>query len=203
MPRKVEVQVTADSKQMQKALKEAEKATDKLHGALDRFDPVGSGIATVLGKLGFNSVGTAAALGVATGAIAAGVAIGEKAIDMYVSLGEKIRAYVAITGESAEVASRQVQAFEELGVNSDVAAAGMFKLAKAANTNEKGLNSLGIEVVRTADGTVDLNATLNSVINAFQGTSDAAKRDAIVLAAFGKSGAALIPVLETNTAQLK
>src|SRR6185312_17336479 len=120
---------------------------------------VGSGIATVLGKLGFNSVGTAAALGVATGAIAAGVAIGEKAIDMYVSLGDNIRHYIAVTGESAEVASRQVQAFEELGVNSETAAAGMFKLAKAANTNEAALNKLGIEVERNKDGTVDLNAT--------------------------------------------
>src|ERR1051325_5698044 len=40
-------------------------------------------------------------------------------------------------------------------------------------------------------------------MNAYQGTADIAQKNAIVFAAFGKSGAALIPILETNTAELK
>jgi hypothetical protein len=201
--RQVKVDILADEKGFTKGVKQAELATDKLHGALDRFGPIGSGIATILGKLGFSSVAGAAGLGVATAAVAAGYEIGEKAINMYVSLGEKIRTYAQVTGESADQASRQVQAFEELGVGADVAAAGMFKLAKAANTHEAALNKLGITVVRNKDGTVDLNATLLSTIDAYQATGDAAKRDAIILATFGKSGSALIPILEANAAQLK
>jgi len=40
-------------------------------------------------------------------------------------------------------------------------------------------------------------------MDAYQGTEDATLKNAIVMAAFGKSGAALIPILETDTAELK
>jgi hypothetical protein len=203
MPKKVTFDVTANTKQAQKGLSDVEKTTNKLHAALDRFGPIGSGVASVLGKLGFSSVESAAALGVATGAIAGAVAIGEKALSMYLALTDQIRKYANITGESVEDSSRQIQAFKELGVDADVAAAGMFKLAKAAETNAKALLAVGIEVARNKDGTIDLNQTLYNAIKAYQGTGDASKRAAIIFTAFGKAGAAMIPILETNLAQLQ
>jgi hypothetical protein len=203
MPKKVTFDVTANTKGAQKGLSNLGKTSGVLAGILSKLGPVGSGISSVLDKLGVKNIDAAAGFGIATAAIGASVAIGERAMDMYVKLGDRIRTYANVTGESADQASRQVQAFDALGVNADVAAAGMFKLAKAANTHAKDLEALGIQIARNKDGTVDLNATLLNAINAYQATGDAAKRDAIILAAFGKSGAAMIPVLETNIAQLK
>lgn len=204
MPRReIKAYVTADTKAAAKSLSDLSKSSGVLAGILGKLGPVGAAISGVLDKLGVKNLDAAAGFGIATAAVGAAVAIGEKAIDMYVKLADRIRTYANVTGESAEQASRQVQAFDALGVNSETAAAGMFKLAKAANTNAEGLAQLGIEVARNNDGTVDLDATLMRTINAYQATGDAARRDAIILATFGKAGAAMIPVLETNIAQLK
>lgn len=203
MPKKVTFDVTANTKGAAKELGILGQASQKLHGIFAKLGPVGDVLSGVFDKLQGGSLSMAGAVGIGTAALGAAVAVAEKAIDQYVQLGTKIRAYARITGESAEQASRQVAAFEELGVSSDVAAAGMFKLAKAiANTPEK-LAALGIQIVKNAEGNVDLNATLLNVMNAYQLTGDAAKRAAIIFAAFGKAGAAMAPILETNAAQLK
>jgi len=200
---KVEVDVTANTKGATKGFQEVGKAAQLLQGLLGRLGVVGQGISSILDKFTGKSLDMTAALGVGVAAVGATIAIGEKAIDMYVSLGNKVRAYAVATGQSAEAASRQIGAFEELGVGADVAQAGMIKLAKAVTTNVDGLAALGIQVAYNADGTRDLNGTLLNVMNAYQGTADAGKRAAIVLAAFGRAGSAMIPILETNIGQLK
>lgn len=204
MPRReVKTYVTAETADYKKGLKEAEQATSKLHDALDRFGPIGNAVATVLGKLGFNSLKVAAGMGVAGAAVGVVATVVTKAINKYVELGTAVEHYVQLSGESAEVASRQLIAFQELGVDTDTAAAGMFKLAKAVEGSSDKLKELGIEVAHNQDGTTDLNGTLLNVIEAYQTTGDAVKRDQIILTAFGKAGAAMIPVLQEDAGRLK
>src|SRR5438094_963764 len=157
MTKEVKVVVSAEAGKFQKGMSDAEKATSKLHAALDRFGPMGKFAANALEKLGFSSVGAAAGVGIAVAAIGAGIKVIEDSIAKYVELGEKIRNYSLITGESAEQSSRQVEAFQILGVSEETAAAGMFRLGReSAGTAEK-LRKAGIEVDHNADGTVNLN----------------------------------------------
>src|SRR6266550_2442919 len=187
--KKVQIDILADASKFKKGMSDAEKATSKLHSALDRFGPIGKGAANILDKLGFSSVGSAVGIGAATAAIAAGVAIVEKSISRYVELGEKVRHYSEITGQSAENSTRQVIAFQELGVDAETVAASMFRLGRNSSTAAEKLAAVGIEVAKNADGTTDLNGTLLSVIKAYHSTADAAQKDLIVFTAFGKAGA--------------
>ena len=59
MAKEVKVVVSADAGKFQRGMSDAEKATSKLHSALDRFGPLGKGAANILDKLGFSSVGAA------------------------------------------------------------------------------------------------------------------------------------------------
>src|SRR5207249_2288013 len=102
MAKEVKVVVSAETAKFKKGLADAEQATNKLHGALDRFGPVGSGIANILGKLGFSSVGMATAVTGAAVAVGAAAKITEDAIRQYISLGDAVRKYSQITGQSAE-----------------------------------------------------------------------------------------------------
>lgn len=202
--RKVQVDILANPQGFTKGVGQASKDAQTLADRLNKLGPVGKGLAGVLNNLGLSSLTTAqglAGLGLTAGALTVGFL--EKAIDRYVDLAGKIRNYSLVTGQSAEASSRQVQAFQELGIGEDVAASGMVKLSKAIETTPKKLAAVGVEVAKDSAGNVDLNATLLNVIGAYQGTEDAAKRNEIALAAFGKGGAALIPILETDRAELK
>jgi hypothetical protein len=193
--RKIQVDILADASRFMKGTGQAAQSTSTLQKALQKLGPVGQGIQSVIDKLGFASVSSAVGIASVPAAVLAGAAIINKAVDSYVDLGAKVRDYSIVTGQSAEASSRQVQAFAELGVGEDTAAASMVKLSKAVETTPGKLQALGIEVARDAKGNVDVAA-------AWQGTTDAAKRNEIALTAFGKGGAAMIPVLEANAAQL-
>src|SRR6476660_2822014 len=101
MPRKVEVDVVANTKQATKALGDFSKSSQLLQGVLGKLGVVGQGISSVLDKFTGKSLDMTAVLGVGSAAVGAAVAIGEKAIGMYVDLGDKVRTYAVLTGQSA------------------------------------------------------------------------------------------------------
>ncbi len=125
------------------------------------------------------------------------------AIDSYVELGDRVEDFRRVTGASAEESSRLVHVFTDLGVSSDVASQGMFKLSKAIETTPKKLSDIGVAVAYNASGNVDLTKTLFSVADAYNATADPAKRNLLLFDAFGKSGRDMIPILEQGSAALQ
>ncbi len=140
--------------------------------------------------------------------IAAGAALGlltglaGESVHAYVDLADKIENYKRVTGASAEESSRMVEAFQVLGVDAETATAGMFKLAKAVELHSDKLRADGVVVAKNADGTTNLAKTLGAVADAYNAQLDPAKKNQIVLDAFGKAGAALIPILEQGSQKL-
>src|ERR1051326_8254886 len=201
--REVKATFKADTANFEKGSRKVKDEANTLEKALKKLGPVGSGIQGLLDKIGLSSV--RGAVGVAAVGAAVGVAtkVITDAIEQWSQFVSKIDDYQDVTSQSAEASSRQVVAFEELGVSAEVAGAGMFKLSQEIQGGNKNLEKYGIEVAKGVDGTVDLNATLLNIMDAYQSTSDATEKNAIVMAAFGKSGAAMIPILETNSAELK
>jgi hypothetical protein len=150
------------------------------------------GILTTLSKVSPVAIGAAAGVAVA----AAGFAkLAQVSVDYFVDLGEQTRKFQAATGATAEFGSVFVDMANDLGVGSETATSAMARLAKQAGTNEEKLNEFGVTVVRTADGNVDMAATLGSVADAFVRTTDPAERAALGTFAFGKSWREMVPLL--------
>jgi hypothetical protein len=141
--------------------------------------------------------------------IAAGAALGivgsfaKSAVDAYVTLGDSVINYQRVTGSSAEESSRMIEAFQVLGVGADTAASAMFRFGKNIETHTTKLEADGLVVAKTAGGTVDLTQTLYNLSDAYIHQADPAKQAVLLFDAFGKSGKALIPILEQGSAALK
>src|SRR5205807_10012892 len=117
-----------------------------------QLGPVGQVAGSGIGQVSQMLSGSLGPLTMAGGlAIGLGVAL-ETASEKYVGLAEKVHRYMAVTGESADVASRQVQALQELCLATDTAEKAMVKLSKAIETAPKKLQELGIEVAHNAKG---------------------------------------------------
>jgi hypothetical protein len=134
------------------------------------------------------------------GILAGVVAESEK---KYLELAGSVENYKRVVGGTAEEDGKLVQVFGMVGVSTDTATAAMFKLSKAVETSPAKLEALGVVVSKDAQGNVDLTKTLFSVADAYNATSDQAKKNLIVFDAFGKSGKDMIPILEQGSAGLR
>ncbi len=178
----------------------ASGALGRVQGFLNGFGAIGQKAAgavdsAVAGLGSMAPAATAAAAGV--GALVVGVgALAKAGIENFVSNAQKVRDFGRAAGTSAEESSQFVSALDDMGIASEQGASSIFKLAKNIETNEGALAKLGVTAVRTKDGSVDLKETFLGVADAFAAQPDPAKRAELAMAAFGKSGAALIPILE-------
>jgi hypothetical protein len=152
--------------------------------------------ASSIGPIGMAAMGAAAGLGI----LVEGAKMADEA---FTSAAKKTEDYMRVTGQSADASSRQVEVFGNLGVGADVATAAMVKLEKAIGAAHPKLAAYGIEVGHNAKGEVDMGVTLGNVADAYKAATDPVQKMEIVLTAFGKSGAAMIPVLEQGSAKLK
>lgn len=144
--------------------------------------------------------------GLGAGAIAAGaglaLGLGE-GLKSWLDLSNQVREFKEISGATAEESSGLISVMKQLDIPVETGARAFFLLGKAVAGHEKTLKGLGIEVARNKDGNVELTDTLFNVSDAYLATEDPAKRAQIAAAAFGRSGAKLIPILERGREGLK
>jgi hypothetical protein len=101
-------------------------------------------------------------------------------------------------GGTIEDASRLVAAFDDMGISAEVGTKAMFQMARRVGESSEKLRGHGIVVARDAQGNANLTQTLLNVASAYNATSDPAKRAQILMDTFGKSGQAMIPILEQD-----
>ena len=216
--------IAAAGRQMETAIRKAEAAAAQqqksLSGALgggaqSKAGAFLGGLADSLGVSEFvdqfggvdellGGISTRAAVA-ATGLAALGavtVKLGVDSAKTYLRVVEQVDAVADVTGSTAKEASKLVGVFNGVGLSADTGAGALAKLAKAVATNEAGLLKYGIVVARNADGTTDLSGTLLNVASAYQATNDPAQKAAIGAAAFGKSWADMVDVLEKSRPKL-
>lgn len=183
-----------------------EKRLGTLSSALMHLGPAGLIAGNALDQFG-RSAADISKLGVVGGVAVGGlVAIAGAALyaeSRYEALVTRIDNYQDVTGSSAEQASRMVHTLDVLGVSGETAEKAMFKLSKTISENPDKLRELGIEVQKDAQGNVDLTETLYSVSDAYAAASDSSAKTAILFAAFGKGGAAMIDVVERGSDSLR
>lgn len=169
---------------------------------------IASSLTGMLGPLGnvtssFGSLGNVAKAGgplAIAGAgvvgLAAGLAVlGLNGIKAFTDLAAQVRQFKNLSGTTAEDASRMVAAFNTLGISTDAVGRGLFRLGRASAEQQDKLAALGVTVVKTASGTVDVSKTFLAVSDAVHRSTDASQRNTIAFEAFGKAGLSLLPVL--------
>ena len=180
------------------------KEFDKLSQKASKTGGDTGALAGAFGRLGFSAqtAGTLANGALAAAAIGVGALVGtvSKGISQFLDLAATIRGLQRVTGQTAEDASKLNAVLGRYGVSTDDAAKGFFRLQRAVASG--GLAKFGVEVARNADGTSNFTGTLKNVSTAYKGTADAAQRAALVQAAFGRGGQALIPILSATQSQL-
>lgn len=178
------------SEDMRAIGKEARELEKVLKPTIDRAKEIG---------IAFTAVG---------GAVLASIgAMVKSSID----LGDKLKDMSVQTGASVEQLSRLGFAAEQNGASLEDVGTAMRKVSlsalEAAN-NIKGkqaeaFSALGIEV-QAANGQIkDANTLLFEMSDAFEKTQDGPEKVATAVALLGKNGAALIPVLNSGSAELK
>jgi hypothetical protein len=185
-------------------VKDLEKISGATRGLGDKLTAT-SGFFSKFGAAGEQMSGVLASaipgMAVAAGGALVGFAV--SSVSAFQDVAQAALQVQRATGATAEQASALVAAFDDMGISADTGATAMFQLGKRIETNAEGLAKYGVEAARDASGNVDLAETLKDVADAYQNTTDPAERAALVNAAFGKSGQALLPILEQGRAGIE
>ena len=198
---KLELLITGDARDAVMAMRQASGAATGLD------DSVGAS-ATKMSRLGA-AAGAASDhirqnLGAYSVAAVAGLtAAAVASIREFTTLADKVRDFSRFAGVSAETSSRLVAVFDDLEVSQEAANTAFFRLNRGISSGTTNLEQYGAEVVRSKDGNLDIYRTLLSVADAYQSTSDSGRRAELVQEAFGRGGAALIPILEQGRDRIK
>ncbi len=146
---------------------------------------------------------------IALAAVAAGAAVLEFS-RRQIEVEDRVGKLSKITGIAVETLSSYELAAKLANVSLDDLATGMSKLAKNAFEASKGSKAqvdafaaLGISVTDASGKLKTIDALLGDVADAFQATNDGTAKTALAQELLGKSGAALIPLLDDGRAGLK
>lgn len=90
-------------------------------------------------------------------------------------------------GLSADEASRWQEVAGDLGISVGTLQTAMGRMLKVAGTTPEVFAELGVQIARTADGSVDASGTFLNVIGALNGMTDPAQRAAAAQKLLGKS----------------
>jgi hypothetical protein len=140
------------------------------------------------------------------GAGVAGVAIAKFAIDSaskFADLGQKVEKFGEVAGTTNDTASRFVAVADDYGVSADSLSTAVGKLGKGLGANAGELDKYGVAIAHAKDGSIDLAQTTFNVIDAYNATTDPAKKAALASTAFGKSYQDLIPLIDVGSAKIK
>jgi hypothetical protein len=176
----VEIFIDTKVESAKSQLSGLKKSISDAEGGVGKFKAAASGIGDALGGLisspaGLAAVGTAI-VGVAT-----------KSVMAFQDLGIAVGKFSAATGTTTEEASRLVEVFDDIGVAPETAAASIARMSKTLDTNAESLAKYGIEAVKAADGTTDINETFIAAVDAISKIKNPTEQAAAAQATFGKS----------------
>jgi hypothetical protein len=163
--------------QAQQGLKGFRQSVNDAEGATGKFKAgASSAFSTVQANAGALAVGAGAAL----------VTFGVKSVQAFTEGALAAGKFSDASGLAVEDASRWQEVAGDLGVSAETFAGGFLKLEKAIASNGPAIKGLGIEVVKTADGQADMNATMLDAIDRLGGIKDPAEKAKAATELFGR-----------------
>lgn len=192
-----------DDKGAKEAIQDAEKI-DKLHPTVDMSASEKSvgGFKNKIGEVSdaLGGIASPLAAGAAAGAVAK---FATDSMAAFGELGAQVEKFSEVAGVANDEASRWVAVADDYGVSAETLSGAVGKLGKTLGANADALSAYGVEVAKTKDGATDLSQTTLNVVDAYNKTTDPAKKAALATAAFGKSYQALIPLIDEGSASIK
>ena len=167
-------------------------ASETLGKVSEKFHGMGGAAQTAM--VGFAAV---AAVGVAVGGSLLEMANGAANAAM------EVRKLARETGMTTEEASKLRYAGERLNIDTDALSKSLGKFSKSLESTHPALEKYGIDVVKTADGHISMEKTLDKIADRFKEMPDGVEKTAIAMDLFGKSGKDMIPLLNQGSEGLK
>jgi hypothetical protein len=180
----VEIRLRADIARLQQDMDSARRT-------------VGTGLDRINAAVA-KTIGTFAGLAVAAGGMAFATFI-KNAIDAT----DKVSDLSQATGVAIEDVAGLQLAFMKGGLEAGAFETSMVKLSKEIADNNEGFKRLGVQTKDSAGGLRSNKDVLYEVADAFQNLEDGTQKTALAIEIFGKSGAALIPLLNEGAEGLK
>lgn len=213
-----------DSSPLKKATKEIEDAHTSMGS---KVSAVGNEMSGVFGKLGNSfginlgpvkgiaaetggameglgktGLGMAGAFGIAGGAAVGIVAAFKSAADTTATVAGEIRKLQAITGSSAEDASRLRHEFVHFGVDADAGGTALVKFSKNLEEGSAKFKQWFTEADLARMKGKDLTQDIPLLAAKYQSLGTAVEKNTFLIDAFGKGGTALRPILSANVDDL-
>jgi hypothetical protein len=178
----------------QKGLKNFRTSVSEAQGVTGKFQAgASSAFATVQANAGALALGAGAAL----------ATFGAKAVENFTTSAIAAGKFADASALAVEDASRWAEVAGDLGVPTEQMAGAFVKLEKAIATGGPAVEDLGIEVIKTADGTADMNATMLDAIDRLGSIKDPADRAKAATELFGRGFADMAEIVLGDADDIK
>jgi len=136
---------------------------------------------------------------------AAGAAIGAfayKSVQAFQDLGLQVSKFSAATGLATEDASRWIEVAGDIGIEAGTVQSAIQRMNKTIGDGSPIFRQLGIDIAKTADGTVDASKTFQRAVTAIGAIEDPTLRASAAQQVFGKSYGEISRLMEMNATDL-
>jgi hypothetical protein len=137
------------------------------------------------------------------GAVGAVVGVAAKAVSMFEQTTLEVGKFRDATHTTAEDASRLVEHFSDIGVSSEEAEKGLGKMNLVLGKSPQKFAELGVAIAKNKDGTENVTATFENVIEKLHGTASAAEQAKIGQELLGKGWKTFSEDVAGGSAKLK
>jgi hypothetical protein len=187
---KVTIDVVADKAAT--SLKGFKASLADAEGGFDKLKVAGSG------AMNFMKANVAEFAVAAAGAL---VAFGVKAVSAFNDLALEADRFSDVTGVAVEDASRWIEVAGDVGVSGQAVQGAFQKMNKAIADGK--LDEFASSIVKAKNGTVDANATFQSMVTTIGAIKDPTDRAAAAQKAFGKGYAEIAELMEMSATDLQ
>jgi hypothetical protein len=192
----VEIFIDTKVESAKSQLSNLKQSITQAEGATGKFKAAASGIGDAIGGVLSSPAGLAAA-GTAI------VGFATKSVGAFQDLGIAVGKFSDSTGTTTEEASRLVEVFGDIGVAPETAAAAIGRMSKTLDTNAESLKKYGIEAVKAADGTTDVNETFIHAVDVISKIKNPTEQAAAAQATFGKSWQSMSEIITGGAPALR
>lgn len=194
MTNQITTKLDLDSSGFVSQLKKVKTDILAAEGAAGKMKAGVSGMSDVLKQ---NAVAAASAAGVAL------VSFGVKAASAFQDTALAAGKFADATGLAVEDASRWIEVAGDIGIEAGTIEGSFTKLNKAIADGKPALEQYGVEVVKTADGVTDANATFLNARDAIAAIEDPTARAKAAQELFGRSYTEVAELLEMSAGDVR
>jgi len=177
-------------------------------GAVKKFRGEVAAADGVIGKFkaGWSSIATSVKANAGAMASGAAVAFGvfaTKAVNAFQDTALAAGRFSDATGIAVDDASRWIEVADDVGVSADTLQGAFAKMNKSIADGKATWSEFGVEITRTADGTVDANATFRDALTTIGAIVDPTLRAKAAQEVFGRSYGEVAELMEMSAEDLQ